>query len=86
MSKGIRLVPAWPNGAFLQIDTTSLGLLTSRVKPDRERLAHLKGDWSMTRVPRLFPAFLGGPGAVGLLVLRLVAGTAMMLHGWPPRS
>src|SRR3954454_17400870 len=37
----------------------------------------------MTRVPRLFPAFLGGPGAVGLLVLRLVAGTAMMLHGWP---
>jgi putative oxidoreductase len=37
----------------------------------------------MTRVPRLFPAFLGGPGAVGVLVLRLVAGTAMMLHGWP---
>ena len=37
----------------------------------------------MARVPRLFPAFLGGPGAVGLLVLRLVAGTAMMLHGWP---
>lgn len=37
----------------------------------------------MTRVPRLYPAFLGGPGAVGLLVLRLVAGTAMMLHGWP---
>src|SRR3954452_16014515 len=37
----------------------------------------------MARVPRLFPAFLGGPGAGGLLVLRLVAGTAMMLHGWP---
>src|SRR3954453_4104820 len=37
----------------------------------------------MARVLRLFPAFLGGPGAVGLLVLRLVAGTAMMLHGWP---
>lgn len=37
----------------------------------------------MTRMHRLFPAFLGGPGAVGLLVLRLVAGTAMMLHGWP---
>ena len=37
----------------------------------------------MARVARLFPAFLGGPGAVGLLVLRLVAGTAMMLHGWP---
>lgn len=32
---------------------------------------------------RLFPAFLGGSGAMGLLVLRLVAGTAMMLHGWP---
>src|SRR3954454_4507431 len=37
----------------------------------------------MTRIPRLFPAFLGGPGAMGLLVLRLVAGTAMMFHGWP---
>jgi putative oxidoreductase len=37
----------------------------------------------MTRMPRLFPAFLGGPGALGLLVLRLVAGTAMMFHGWP---
>jgi putative oxidoreductase len=37
----------------------------------------------MTWMARLFPAFLGGPGAVGLLVLRLVAGTAMMLHGWP---
>ena len=37
----------------------------------------------MTRIPRLFPVFLGGPGAVGLLVLRLVAGTAMMFHGWP---
>ena len=32
---------------------------------------------------RLYPAFLGGSGAVGLLVLRLVAGTAMMFHGWP---
>jgi putative oxidoreductase len=32
---------------------------------------------------RFFPPFLGGSGAVGLLVLRLVAGTAMMLHGWP---
>jgi putative oxidoreductase len=37
----------------------------------------------MNRAPRIFPAFLGGPSAVGLLVLRLVAGTAMMLHGWP---
>jgi putative oxidoreductase len=34
-------------------------------------------------MPRLFPAFIGGPGAVGLLALRLVAGTAMALHGWP---
>ena len=32
---------------------------------------------------RLYPPFLGGTGAVGLLVLRLVAGTAMMFHGWP---
>jgi putative oxidoreductase len=32
---------------------------------------------------RVFPAFVGGPGAVGLLVLRLVAGAAMMSHGWP---
>lgn len=31
----------------------------------------------------LFPTFLGGPAAVGLLVLRLVAGSAMALHGWP---
>jgi putative oxidoreductase len=31
---------------------------------------------------RLFPSFVGGPGAVGLLVLRLVAGAAMMSHGW----
>ena len=32
---------------------------------------------------RLYSEFVTGPGAVGLLVLRLVAGTAMMLHGWP---
>ncbi|HEX4150332.1 MAG TPA: DoxX family protein [Pirellulales bacterium] len=32
---------------------------------------------------RLFPVFVGGSGSVGLLVLRLVAGSAMMLHGWP---
>lgn len=31
----------------------------------------------------LFGRFVGGPGAVGLLVLRVVAGLAMMLHGWP---
>jgi putative oxidoreductase len=36
-----------------------------------------------TGMLRLFPAFVGGPGAVGLLVLRVVAGTAMMHHGWP---
>ncbi|AGA25288.1 DoxX family protein [Singulisphaera acidiphila] len=30
-----------------------------------------------------FPTFLGGPAALGLFVLRLVAGSAMMLHGWP---
>jgi hypothetical protein len=36
----------------------------------------------MTRIPHLFPAFLGGPGAIGILVIRLVAGTAMMSHGW----
>jgi putative oxidoreductase len=37
----------------------------------------------MSKMTRLFPQFVGGPGAVGLLVLRLVAGTAMMFHGWP---
>jgi putative oxidoreductase len=37
----------------------------------------------MNRIPFIRPAFLGGSGAVGLLVLRLVAGAAMMLHGWP---
>ena len=37
----------------------------------------------MAWITRFFPAFLGGRGAVGLLVLRLVAGTAMMFHGWP---
>lgn len=37
----------------------------------------------MSKSLRIFPTFLGGPAAVGLLVLRLVAGTAMMLHGWP---
>jgi putative oxidoreductase len=32
---------------------------------------------------RLFPNFAGGSAAVGLLVLRIVAGLAMMHHGWP---
>ena len=34
-------------------------------------------------MPRLFGQFVGGRGAVGLLILRLVAGSALMLHGWP---
>lgn len=32
---------------------------------------------------RLFGQFVSGRGAVGLLILRLVAGSALMLHGWP---
>jgi putative oxidoreductase len=32
---------------------------------------------------RLYGSFVGGPQAGGLLVLRLVAGAAFMLHGWP---
>jgi putative oxidoreductase len=32
---------------------------------------------------RLFPTFVGGPGAAGLLILRLVAGSAFLFHGWP---
>jgi len=32
---------------------------------------------------RLFPYFLAGPGAVGLLILRVVTGGALMLHGFP---
>src|SRR5262245_19623101 len=32
---------------------------------------------------RIFPAFVGGSGAVGLLVLRLVVGAAFILHGLP---
>jgi len=31
----------------------------------------------------LFGQFVGGRGAIGLLILRLVAGSALMLHGWP---
>ncbi len=31
---------------------------------------------------RLFPGFIGGSGAVGLLALRLVFGLAMVLHGY----
>jgi putative oxidoreductase len=32
---------------------------------------------------RLFPNFVGGAGAVSLLLLRLVTGAAFVLHGWP---
>src|SRR5262245_52634081 len=30
---------------------------------------------------RLYPRFVGGPGATGLLVVRLVVGTAFVMHG-----
>ena len=32
---------------------------------------------------RCAPSDLGGTAAVGLLILRLVAGAAIALHGWP---
>jgi putative oxidoreductase len=32
---------------------------------------------------RLFPRFVGGPGAFGFLLLRVSVGAALMLHGWP---
>jgi putative oxidoreductase len=32
---------------------------------------------------RIFPSFVGGTGAAGLLILRLAAGAAFVLHGWP---
>jgi putative oxidoreductase len=31
---------------------------------------------------RLFPQFVTGPGAVGLLLVRVVMGAAFMFHGW----
>lgn len=31
----------------------------------------------------IFPRFLGGGSAVALLLVRLVMGAAMILHGWP---
>lgn len=34
-------------------------------------------------MPRIYPPFVRGPGAIGLLILRLVMGTAFILHGWP---
>jgi putative oxidoreductase len=36
----------------------------------------------MAQIPLPFPVFLGGPGAVGILILRFIAGTAMMFRGW----
>jgi putative oxidoreductase len=32
---------------------------------------------------RWYPAFVRGPGALGLLLLRVVMGAAFILHGWP---
>jgi putative oxidoreductase len=32
---------------------------------------------------RLFPNFIGGFGALALLLIRLVMGIAFVLHGWP---
>ncbi len=32
---------------------------------------------------RLFPIFIGGWGALALLLVRLVMGLAFILHGWP---
>jgi putative oxidoreductase len=31
----------------------------------------------------VYPRFLTGPGAFGLLVLRVVSGAAFIFHGWP---
>src|SRR5690242_9622712 len=36
-----------------------------------------------TSMFRWYPAFVRGPGAVGLLLLRLAMGAAFILHGWP---
>lgn len=33
-------------------------------------------------ITRMFPPIVGGPAALGLLVLRIVVGWAFMLHGW----
>jgi putative oxidoreductase len=33
-------------------------------------------------VNRFFPPFISGRAALGLLILRVVAGAALMLHGW----
>jgi hypothetical protein len=44
MAKGIRSVPMWLDGAYLLIDTRSLGLPTWIVKPGRKRAAWFEGD------------------------------------------
>jgi hypothetical protein len=36
----------------------------------------------MTRMPRLFLAFLGGPSAVGISSIRLIAVREIKSHGW----
>ena len=33
-------------------------------------------------MPSIFPPFMSGPPAAGLLVLRVVSGAAFMFHGW----
>ncbi len=37
----------------------------------------------MSALHRFFPRPLSGPGAAALLALRVVAGAAFILHGWP---
>jgi uncharacterized membrane protein YphA (DoxX/SURF4 family) len=31
---------------------------------------------------RIFPPFVSGVGALGLLVLRIVSGSSFIIHGW----
>jgi putative oxidoreductase len=35
------------------------------------------------RMPKLYPSFIGGFGALAVLLVRLVMGLAFVLHGWP---
>ena len=34
-------------------------------------------------MPKLYPTFIGGWGALALLLIRLIMGLAFILHGWP---